>query len=218
MITWNLIRAAGIGAFIMLWASVTWGLVSTTSIFGKRVSKATSVALHQVFGTLGVLLLATHLILLVTDTFMPFAPLDLVVPMRATYRPVGVTLGIASLFIMVFGVLATSWGRKLIGTKWWRRMHSLSVPAYALAMAHGLMTGTDTQRPLMFWVYVGTAGIQLFLLLMRAFTFGHRPQRAAAPAAATPSRPLAPVREPVGARAPLPIPAMPAAAAEGAIR
>ena len=58
MITWNLIRAAGVGAFVMLWASVTWGLISTTSIFGKRVSKATSVALHQVFGTLGVLLLA----------------------------------------------------------------------------------------------------------------------------------------------------------------
>jgi DMSO/TMAO reductase YedYZ heme-binding membrane subunit len=192
MITWNLIRAAGIGA--LLWASVTWGLISTTSIFGKRVSKATSVALHQVFGTLGVLLLAAHLVLLVTDRFMPFAPLDLVVPMRATYRPVGVTFGIASMFVMVFGVLATSWGRKVIGTKWWRRTHSLAVPAYVLAMAHGLMTGTDTQRPAMFWVYVATAGIQLFLLLMRAFTFGNRPQRASVPAGA-PRRVPAPVLE-----------------------
>jgi methionine sulfoxide reductase heme-binding subunit len=218
MIIWNLIRAAGIGAFVMLWASVTWGLISTTSVFGKRVSKATSVALHQVFGTLGVLLLAAHLILLVTDSFMPFAPLDLVIPMRASYRPVGVTLGIASMFLMVFGVLATSWGRKVIGTKWWRRTHSLAVPAYVLAMGHGLMTGTDTQRPVMFWVYVATAGIQLFLLLMRAFTFGNRPQRAPAPADA-PRRIPAPVlvaaeAEPPGATRTVPASAI----SDGAIR
>jgi hypothetical protein len=179
MIDWNLIRAAGIGAFLMLWASVAWGLAATTSLFGKRVSKATSIALHQAASTAGLLLLAAHLGLLLVDRFMPFTPLDLVIPMRATYRPVGVTLGIAAIFLMVFGVLVTSWGRKLIGTKWWRRTHALSVPAFALAMMHGLMTGTDSRRPAMFWMYLGSAAIVVFLLLLRAFT-ADRARRAAA--------------------------------------
>jgi sulfoxide reductase heme-binding subunit YedZ len=179
MIDWNLIRAAGIGAFLMLWASVAWGLAATTSLFGKRVSKATSIALHQAASTAGLLLLAAHLGLLLVDRFMPFTPLDLVIPMRATYRPVGVTLGIAAIFLMVFGVLMTSWGRKLIGTKWWRRTHALSVPAFALAMMHGLMTGTDSRRPAMFWMYLGSAAIVVFLLLLRAFT-ADRARRVAA--------------------------------------
>jgi hypothetical protein len=180
VIEWNIIRAAGVGAFLMLWGAVAWGLVSTTSVFGKKIPKATSIALHQAFSTSGLLFLAMHLGFLLADRFMPFTPLDLVIPMRATYRPIGVSLGIASMFVMVLGVLATSWGRKLIGTKWWRRTHALSVPAFALALMHGLMTGTDSKRPALFWMYLVSAAILLFLLLLRGLN-SQRPQRAPLP-------------------------------------
>ena len=186
MLTWNIIRAAGIGAYLMLWASVTWGLISTTSVFGKKASKATTVALHQAFSTSGLLLLATHIIALVFDSFMPFSWLDVIVPLRSSFRPVGVALGIGAMFVTLLGVLSTSWGRKVIGTKWWRRTHSLSVPGFALALMHGLMTGTDTSRPGMFWMYVASAGILLFLLLLRALTAGQRPQRIPVPHGVTP--------------------------------
>jgi methionine sulfoxide reductase heme-binding subunit len=179
--TWNILRAAGIGAYLMLWASVTWGLVATTQVFGRRVSKATNVALHQAFSTSGLLLLATHLVFVLRDTFVPFTWLDLVVPLRATYRPVGVAFGIGAMFLAVLGVLSTSWGRKLIGTTWWRRTHSLSVPAFSLALVHGLLTGTDTSRTPMFWLYLFTTAALVFLLLVRALTFGNRPKRAAIP-------------------------------------
>jgi sulfoxide reductase heme-binding subunit YedZ len=177
--TWNIIRAAGVGAFLMLWASVAWGLISTTSVFGKKAPRATTVALHQAFSTSGLLLLVTHVVAQLLDLILPFTPLDLIVPLRATYRPVGVTFGIGAMFVMLLGVLSTSWGRKLIGTKWWRRTHSLSVPAYTLALLHGLMTGTDTARPAMFWMYLSSAGILLFLLVLRGLTVGQRPQRRA---------------------------------------
>jgi hypothetical protein len=138
MIMWNIIRAAGIGAYLMLWASVTWGLVATTSLFGKRVPKATSVALHQAFSTLGLLLLVTHLGVLLVDSFMPFGWLDLLIPMRATYRPAGVSFGTGAMVLMAV-VLLTSWFRKQVKPTWWRRFHALSVPAFSLALVHGLM-------------------------------------------------------------------------------
>jgi DMSO/TMAO reductase YedYZ heme-binding membrane subunit len=223
MITWNVLRAAGIGAYLMLWASVAWGLLSTTSIFGKKVSKQTNIALHQAFSTMGLVLLATHIGFLLADRFMPFAPLDLIVPMRASYRPVGVTLGIAAMLVTILGVLSTSWGRKLIGTKWWRRTHSLSVPAFTLALVHGLMTGTDTRRPTMFWMYVATAAVLLFLLVVRALTAGERPQRAKLPDGVVPRAPArvtstapstveatAPLAPPTAPEAPTaPVPAAP---------
>ena len=181
MITWNIIRAAGIGAYLMLWASVTWGLVSTTSVFRWKTSKATTVALHQAFSTTGLILLATHLYFLLKDTFLPFTFIDLFVPMHSTYRPVGVTLGIGALFVTLLGVLSTSWGRKLIGTKWWRRTHALAIPAFALALVHGLIAGSDTKRPAMWWTYVITTCILLFLLLVRGLTAGERPKRKSRP-------------------------------------
>lgn len=201
MNTWNILRAAGIGAYLMLWASVTWGLMSTTSIFGKKISKQTNIAFHQAFSTCGLLLLAAHLGFLLADSFMPFTWLDLIVPMRATYRPLGVALGIGAMFVMILGVLGTSWGRKVIGTKWWRRTHSLSVPAFTLALVHGLMTGTDTRRPAMFWMYVATAAVLLFLLVVRALTVGERPQRAKLPDGVVRRTPASaiPVAEPVAA-------------------
>jgi hypothetical protein len=177
VITWNVIRAAGIGAYVMLWASVTWGLVATTSVFGRRIPKATSVALHQAFSTTGLILLAAHLGFLLQDRFVPFGPLDLVIPMRSHYRPVGVTLGIVSLFVSLLGVFATSWGRRLIGTTWWRRMHSLSIPAFTLALLHGLAAGTDTRRTVVFVMYVITAAAVFFLLIVRALTARKRRDR-----------------------------------------
>jgi DMSO/TMAO reductase YedYZ heme-binding membrane subunit len=188
MITWNIIRAAGIGAYLMLWASVVWGLISTTAVFRFKTSKATTVALHQAFSTSGLVLLATHLYFLLRDTFLPFSLMDVLVPMRTTYRPVGVALGIGAMFLTLLGVLSTSWGRKIIGTKWWRRTHSLAVPAFALALVHGLIAGSDTKRPELWWMYVATASILLFLLLVRGFTAGERPQRKSLPDSAAAAR------------------------------
>lgn len=205
MIEWNVIRAAGIGAFLMLWGSVAWGLIATTSVFGKKIPKPTSIALHQALSTSGLLFLAMHLGFLLVDKFMPFTPLDLLIPMRTSYRPIGVSLGIASMFVLVLGVLATSWGRKLIGTKWWRRTHALSVPAFALALMHGLMTGTDSKRPAMFWMYVVSAAILLFLLLLRGLNSERRSQRAPLPDRAVrkgPDGATAPVAHPIAERAP----------------
>jgi methionine sulfoxide reductase heme-binding subunit len=181
MITWNLIRAAGIGAYLMLWASVAWGLVSTTSVFGRKIPKATTIALHQAFSTSGLILLAAHLVFIMRDTFVRFTWLDLVLPMHSSFKPLGVAFGIGAMFVMILGVLSTSWGRKLIGTKWWRRAHSLSVPAFSLALVHGLMAGSDTARTGMFAMYLVTASAVLFLVLVRAFTSGERPKRTAMP-------------------------------------
>jgi sulfoxide reductase heme-binding subunit YedZ len=180
---------------MMLWASVTWGLVATTSLFGKRVPKATSVALHQAFSTLGLLLLATHLGVLLIDTFMPFGWLDLLIPMRATYRPVGVSFGIGAMVLMGV-VLLTSWFRRQVKPTWWRRFHALSVPAFSLALVHGLMTGTDSPRPTMFWFYLATTAILLFLVLLRAMTVGMRPARPAPTSSAVPLRPVREVADP----------------------
>src|SRR4029079_3138348 len=109
----------------MLWASVTGGLVATTSLFGKRIPKATSVALHQAFSTLGLLLLVTHVGVLLVDSFMPFGWLDLLIPLRETYRPAGLSSGIWAMVLMAL-VLLTSWFRKQVKPAWWRRFHGIS--------------------------------------------------------------------------------------------
>ena len=69
---WILLRAAGIGAYVALWLAVAWGLVATTGIVKRRISKPAANAFHAFVATTGLALLALHLVLLVIDTFMPF--------------------------------------------------------------------------------------------------------------------------------------------------
>lgn len=180
MSTWTIIRASGIGAYLMLFLSVAWGMVSTTAPFGRRFAKVSASNLHQAMSTVALVLLGLHLVALFGDTFMPYSVAELMLPMTSEYRPVAVTFGIVAMYTTVF-VMVASWARGRLGTKWWRRTHLLSVPAFALALVHGVFAGTDSQEPWMFWTYVATGLVALFLVVVRGLTSGYRPQRVPRP-------------------------------------
>ncbi len=177
MTTWVILRAAGIGAYVMVFLSVAWGLVSTTGALGRRISKASATTIHQFVATCGLFLLAIHLGGLLVDSFMPFGVKDVLIPGVSTYRPVATAFGVIAMYASVF-VIVTSWMRKTIGTKWWRRSHLLAVPMFVLSMVHGVFSGSDTTRPWMWWTYVATGAIVVFLVVLRGLTAGYRPERA----------------------------------------
>jgi methionine sulfoxide reductase heme-binding subunit len=196
MTTWVVLRAAGIGAYVMLFLAVAWGLVGPTAVLGKRVSKVTSTTVHQYLGTAVLPLLAVHLGGLLVDRFRPFRPIDLVVPLHSTFRPLAVAFGILAMDALIV-VLLTSWLRKHLSLVTWRALHLFATPAFILAMVHGIFTGTDSARPWLWWTYLITGSIVLFLLLVRAFTFGVRPERKPLPAGTQP-RTVSPRPAPVG--------------------
>jgi predicted ferric reductase len=188
MTTWVILRAAGIGAYVMVFLSVAWGLIATTSLIGKRVSRASATTVHQFIATTGLVLLGVHLAGLLVDPFMPFGVRQIAIPMASAYRPVAITIGVVAMYTMVV-VIVLSWMRKTIGTTWWRRSHLLAVPVFAMSLVHGLLAGTDSQRPAMWWLYLGTGLVVVFLVLVRGLTFGFRPARAPRPeGAARPER------------------------------
>ena len=180
MTTWILLRAAGIGSYLMLFLSVAWGLVATTAVVTKRVSKPTANLFHAFVASTGLALLGVHLGLLLVDGFMPFSVAAITLPMAAEYRPLAVSAGVIAMYGMV-AVLVTSWLRTRVGTAWWRRVHLLAVPMFTLALAHGVFAGTDTERPWMFVLYAVTGLVVVFLTIVRALTYGYRPPRPTRP-------------------------------------
>lgn len=191
MNTWILLRAAGIGSYLMLFLSIAWGLVATTSVVSRRISKPSANLFHAFAATTGLALLGVHLGLLLIDEFMPFSLADLTVPMSSEYRPIAITAGVIAMYAVVL-IVVSSWLRKPLGTARWRRLHLLAVPAFALALAHGVFAGTDTERPWMFSLYAVTGLLVVFLTLVRAFTYGYRPPRPAPPVRTRPTEPVTP--------------------------
>jgi sulfoxide reductase heme-binding subunit YedZ len=186
--TWLLTRSAGVGAYLMLYLSVAWGLLATTSLVTKRVSKRTSTAFHGFVASAGLMLLALHLVGLLFDRFVRFDTLDLLVPYRAAYRPFALTLGIVAMYAMVI-VLATSWTRKHMRPALWRAIHLAAVPAFAMSLLHGVLAGSDSARAGMAMLYWTTGFSVLFLVIVRGLTARPpRGKRAAEPRAGTPIR------------------------------
>jgi sulfoxide reductase heme-binding subunit YedZ len=183
MTMWILLRAAGIGAYVALWLAVAWGLVATTGVVKKRISKPSANAFHAFVATTGLALLGVHLSLLLLDSFMPFTFKDVLIPLRATYRPYAIAAGIFAMYTMVL-LMVSSWSRSKMSTKLWRAIHLLSVPAFVLALLHGVFAGTDTERPWMFILYATTGVITFFLVVVRGLTADYRPPRPVPPAPA----------------------------------
>jgi hypothetical protein len=186
MTTWILLRAAGIGGYLTLFLSVAWGLVATTAPFGKRIARPSATLLHQFLSTCGLALVGVHVGLLLIDRYMPFAISDVLIPMRATYRPVAVSLGIVAMYALI-AVIALSLLRRSIGTTWWRRSHLAAVPMFTLTLLHGMLAGTDSVRPWLRIMYLATGSVVVFLVVVRGLTAGFRPER--------PIRTTAPAKE-----------------------
>ena len=187
MTMWILLRAAGIGAYVALWLSVAWGLVATTGVVKKRVSKPSANAFHGFVATTGLVLLGVHLALLLFDRYMPFTMPDVLIPMRSTFRPWAIAAGIVAMYGMVL-VIVSSWSRSRLRSRLWRAIHLVSVPAFVMALLHGVFAGTDTERPWMFVLYAATGVITFFLVVVRGLTADYRPPRPAPPVRAATGR------------------------------
>ena len=89
---------------------------------------------------------------------------------------VGLYLGIA------IGI--STWLRSLIGYKWWRRLHVLTLGIYIIATIHGIGTGSDTQTPWALGIYLVSIALVGSLLCRRilALRKGKRTKVSAHPA------------------------------------
>jgi sulfoxide reductase heme-binding subunit YedZ len=150
---WLLARSAGLTAYVLLTLSVLAGLVLKSRPF-RGLKPAVVTDTHRTLALLGLGALALHGTALVLDQTVRMPVWALVVPFTSTYRPLATSIGVlaAELMILVYASFSV---RKRIGPKNWRRLHWATYAIFAGATVHGLMAGTDTQRPWAFALYLG---------------------------------------------------------------
>jgi DMSO/TMAO reductase YedYZ heme-binding membrane subunit len=107
-----------------------------------------------------------HLLSLVFDPLIPFAPLNLLLPIAEPYRPLATTLGVLGLYCLV-AVAVSSWLRRYIAHATWRTLHYASFAVFVLITAHGLLAGSDSGEAWMRLVYLGAAILVALLTVRR---------------------------------------------------
>lgn len=168
-LTWFIIRGSGIVAFSLLTASIVWGLLVSTKVFGRAIKAKGLQWLHESLGLAAVLATVVHMVALWADNFIEFTWFDLLIPGVSSWEPLAVTLGVVS-FWTVLIVSLSFYVKKWIGQKAWRSIHYLSFGAFGATVAHGVMAGTDTSNPWVASLYVASVIVVVLLTAVRVMS------------------------------------------------
>ncbi len=163
---WHLARVSGIVAWVMLCASVMWGLLLSTRVLGRRPNRPWLLEMHRYFSTLALWSIGIHLVSLYADSYVQFSPADLLIPMSSPWRPGAVAWGIMAMYILV-DVEATSLVMDRLPRRLWKGVHVFSIAAFSFGTVHGLLAGTDRGNTLVgIAAFVGVAEVA-FVLIVR---------------------------------------------------
>jgi sulfoxide reductase heme-binding subunit YedZ len=144
---WYVARASGIIAWLLLTASVIWGVLLSTDAFAHRRRPAWLLDLHRWLGGLTVGFVVAHLAALVADSYIHIDLADLAIPYATNWRPGAIALGIVSTWTLL-AVELTSLAMRRLPRKLWRAVHLSSYLVFWMASLHAAFAGSDTTSPL----------------------------------------------------------------------
>lgn len=153
---WYLTRSSGIVAWLMLTASVIWGILVSTKAFPNQRRPVWLLAMHRWLAGLTMSFLGIHLVALVADSYVSFGLADLMIPYAADWRPGAVALGVLGMWLLV-AVELTSLAMRRLPRRVWRGVHLTSYVAFWLASMHAAFAGTDAGA----WMYQGGAAASI---------------------------------------------------------
>jgi predicted ferric reductase len=175
---WYLSRASALVAYGMLWMSMVLGLLMTNKLARVWPGGPTAFDLHEHTSLLGLGFALFHVLVLLGDHYINYAAGELLVPFAsANYRPFWVGLGQIGIYLLAVLIVSFPLRRRL-GTRTWRAIHFISFAVFALALGHGVFSGTDS---LDWWargMYLFTGGSVLFLTIYRMLARRTAPQKA----------------------------------------
>src|SRR6266852_5338575 len=189
-VTWDVARAGGFTAYILLTLAVVVGLALSTQFQSpSRWPRLINSELHNFLTLLSTISLGVHALAVIADPFTHFGLNEILIPLASHYRTEWMALGILALYLGIAIGISTLL-RKRIGYSWWRRLHVLTLGIFALATIHGIGTGSDTQTWWALGIYLVSIALVGSLLCRRLLSSKGKRKRAPAHPAhpATPAR------------------------------
>src|SRR5205823_14491543 len=128
-ILWYLTRGLGVGALLLLTASVALGVLTASRWRSPRWPRFATAGLHRNLTLLAICFVAGHVATTIADGYTPIGLKDAVIPFVPSYRPIWLELG-AGAFDLLAALVDTSLLRPLTGYRAWRYVHSLADAAW----------------------------------------------------------------------------------------
>jgi len=153
---WYVSRSTGIVAWLLLTASVLWGIVLATDLFPRWRRPAWLADMHRWLAGMTFFFIAGHLAALVFDGFTDFGARELLVPFASEWRPTAIAVGVIALWLLIAVEVTALFARRL-SNRWWRDVHIASYFVFWSVCVHGALAGTDASKTM----YIVTATVAL---------------------------------------------------------
>jgi methionine sulfoxide reductase heme-binding subunit len=196
---WYLSRSAGIVAWLMLTASVLWGIVLASDLFPKWRKSAWLLSMHRWLAGLTLFFVAGHVVTLLFDTYAKLRVVDLLVPYSSSWRPTALAIGIVALYLLI-AVEGTALAMKRLSKRWWRDVHIVGYVVFWGVSIHAALAGTDASKPIYSLTAIVALSAVVFAASYRALSH-HLPKRRSGGATKrSPAQPRAAENEAAGTR------------------
>jgi sulfoxide reductase heme-binding subunit YedZ len=156
-LAWYTARAGGLVAFGLLTVCVLLGIAMSGRVRLARWPQFAVEDVHRFAGLLIGAFIVLHGAALFVDSYLPFSLTQLLVPGTAAYRPLPVALGIVAAEL-VAALAVTNHYRRALPYRFWRRAHYVNFAVWALALVHGIASGTDSAATWALALYAACAG------------------------------------------------------------
>lgn len=183
---WFVTRSSGIVAWVMLALSVLWGLAASTAILQDRRKPGWLLDLHSWLGGLSLSFTVIHLIALAGDDYVDFGLKEILIPFTSEWRPVAVTLGVISFYLLV-AIQLTSLMRRRLPKTLWRAVHFGAFGLFVVAGLHAGFAGTDASNLIYRWTTLLLTAAVMIATVYRVLAGTVRRNAAVARAAAAAS-------------------------------
>jgi sulfoxide reductase heme-binding subunit YedZ len=141
-VLWYLNRATGITSLVLMTLTVVLGSIVRRHGRVPGLPRFVVTGLHRNVALLSALLLVTHVVTAVVDSYVDIGVSDTVVPFTSGYRPLAIGLGTLAADLLLL-VIVTSLLREHLPQRLWKAVHVTSYVLWPLAFVHGLTAGTD---------------------------------------------------------------------------
>jgi methionine sulfoxide reductase heme-binding subunit len=185
---WYTTRATGMVTLVLFTLVVALGMLVSNRVGGTMFGRFEVNELHRSLSMVAMVFLVIHILTTIVDSYVSTGWFSAVIPFISAYRTIGVTLG-AVAFDLMLAVWISSLIKVRIKNESWRAIHWLSWLAFASAIVHAYMTGTDAKDGLGLALVVACAALVLGAAIWRYLA---RPTRAAGRTALSPLAVAAP--------------------------
>ena len=118
------------------------GLLRSTKVLNGKPRPNWILDLHRFLGGLAMIFTGVHVLAIISDSYVHFGLVEVLVPFTGSWHPGAVAWGIVGMYLLA-AVEITSLVRNRMSKKVWHTLHLLSFPVFVLTSIHVLTAGTD---------------------------------------------------------------------------